>query len=123
MKIDPPGFALESYDVTGAWRDHYRVVKDGAKSFEKGPAVDPSYVLPDGRTFADLRELKLLLLEDRERLARNLAAKLVTYATGAEISFADRATIDEIVAATAKTDHGVRSLVHAVVQSTLFRHK
>ena len=23
-KIDPPGFALESFDCIGGWRDHYR---------------------------------------------------------------------------------------------------
>ena len=123
VKIDPPGFALESYDVTGAWREHYRVVKDGGKSFEAGPAVDPSYVLADGRKFADIGEFKQLVLTDRDALARNLAAKLVTYGTGAEISFADRAALDEIVAATKKGDHGVRSLLQAVVQSSLFRHK
>jgi hypothetical protein len=123
VKIDPPGFALENYDVTGGWRDHYRIVKDGGKGFEAGPRVDPSYVLPDGRNLSDVRALKRLLLADRDQLARNLAAKLVTYATGAEISFADRAALDEIIASTKKTDHGVASLVHAVVHSRLFRHK
>jgi hypothetical protein len=123
VKIDPPGFALESYDVTGAWRDHYRVPKEGGKGLEAGPPVDPSYVLPDGRRFADITEFKRLLLANPEQLARNLAAQLITYGTGAGISFADRAALDEIVAATKKNDHGVRSLVHAVVQSPVFRQK
>jgi 2-polyprenyl-6-methoxyphenol hydroxylase-like FAD-dependent oxidoreductase len=35
----------------------------------------------------------------------------------------DRATLDEIVAATKDSDYGVRSIVHAVVQSKLFRQK
>lgn len=123
VKIDPPGFALETYDVTGAWRDRYRVANESGKGFAPGPAVDPSYVLPDGRTFADIAEFKRLALSDPNPIARNLAAKLVTYATGAGISFADRAVLEEIVASTRKSDHGVRSLVHAVVQSRLFRHK
>src|SRR4030095_10974077 len=25
-KIDPPGFALENFDVIGGWRDHYRKI-------------------------------------------------------------------------------------------------
>ena len=29
VKIDPPGFALESFDVIGGWRDHYRSVGEG----------------------------------------------------------------------------------------------
>ena len=28
-KIDPPGFALESFDVIGGWRDRYRALGDG----------------------------------------------------------------------------------------------
>src|SRR5207249_2590744 len=28
-KIDPPGFALENFDVIGGWRDHYRSVGKG----------------------------------------------------------------------------------------------
>ena len=30
-KIDPPGFALESFDVMGGWRDRYRAATDNAK--------------------------------------------------------------------------------------------
>ena len=47
-KIDPPGFALESFDVIGGWRDHYRSVGKGepvvvngrTMRYQKGPAVD-----------------------------------------------------------------------------------
>src|SRR5438270_8554441 len=28
-KIDPPGFALESFDVMGGWRDRYRALAEG----------------------------------------------------------------------------------------------
>ena len=27
-KMDPPGFALESFDVMGGWRERYRAVAD-----------------------------------------------------------------------------------------------
>src|SRR6266542_3851970 len=54
-KIDPPGFALESFDVIGGWRDYYRtsgngkaVVVDGRRMpYLQGPKVDPSDVMPD----------------------------------------------------------------------------
>jgi hypothetical protein len=123
VKIDPPGFALETYDVIGGWRENYRVVKEGGKSFERGPAVDPSFTMADGRPFKDTSEFKKFLLDDPDQLARNLAAKLVTYGTGAPVGFADRTAIEEIVASTRKTGHGVRSLIHAVVLSPLFTHK
>ncbi len=58
-KIDPAGFALESFDVIGGWRENYRttgngklVVIDGQKMrYLQGPKVDPADVLPDGRAF------------------------------------------------------------------------
>jgi hypothetical protein len=48
-QIDPPGFALESFDVIGGWRDFYRLERwvKGAKSIKgqalpRRPAVDPT---------------------------------------------------------------------------------
>ena len=80
--------------------------------------------LPDiSRRFADITEFKRLLMSDQDQLARNLAGKLVTYATGAGISFADRKAIEEIVTSTRPGGHGMRSLVQAVVGSDLFLNK
>jgi len=123
VKIDPPGFALETYDVIGGWRENYRAAKEGGKGFERGPPVDPSYTMADGRAFKDTIEFKKLLLNDPDQLARNLASKMVTYGTGAPVGFADRAAIEEIVASTRKSGHGVRALIHAVVASPLFTRK
>ncbi len=91
--------------------------------FRMGPAVDPSATLPDGRTFHDVRELKRLLLADERQIARNLVGQLVTYATGTPVRFGDRAEVERIVDSTAKRGFGTRSLVHAIVQSDLFRSK
>src|SRR4029077_20526648 len=90
-KIDPPGFALESFDVIGGWRDYYRSVGKGEPAVVngrtmrnlKGPAVNPADVLPDGRRFGNIDEYKQLLLKDRDQLARALTEKLLTYGTGA----------------------------------------
>src|SRR5260221_7466099 len=71
--IDPAGFALESFDVMGGWRDRYRAFGNGDSvkgvghnglnfHFCIGPPVDPSGELPDGRRFQNVRELKQLLL-------------------------------------------------------------
>ena len=70
-KIDPPGFALESFDVIGGWRDYYRsvgkgkpVTIDGRKMpYLEGPKVDPADVIPDGRKFQNIDEFKQLLAE------------------------------------------------------------
>lgn len=132
-KIDPAGLALESFDVIGGWRDRYRSVEKGDQasvppgarniSFKLGPAVDPSGTLPDGRAFANIGELEHLLLANERQLARNLAGQLLTYATGAAPSFADRAEVERILDHTQKTSYGVRSLVDAVIQSPLFLDK
>ncbi len=133
--IDPPGFALESFDVMGGWRDRYRaesklvppapgVGKNGWPfAFHYAQPVDPSGQLADGRSFQDVRGLKKLLLADETQIARNLANHLTVYATGARMRFSDRAKVEQIVAACAANHYGARSLIHELVQSDLFRSK
>ena len=131
--IDPPGFALETFDVIGGWRDFYRMPKfTGSfvtltrfnnRRVHRGPAVEPGYTMPDGRAFADITEYKALLLNDKERIVSALASKLLTYATGAPVQFADREDIATIVTESSKQNFGLRSLLHAIVQSRPFLHK
>jgi hypothetical protein len=130
-KIDPPGFALESFDVIGGWRDYYRSVGKGepavvhgrAMRYKKGPAVDPADVLPDGTKFTNIDEFKQLLLKDKDQLARGLAEKLLTYATGGAPAKSERPEIDAIVAKVRAKGYGLRTLVHEIVQSKLFQYK
>jgi hypothetical protein len=130
-KIDPPGFALESFDVIGGWRENYRslgkgepVTVEGRRMpYHKGPKVDPTGELADGDKFRDIDEFKQLLLKDKDRLARALAEKLLTYATGRAPEAADKPEIDAIVRAVREKKYGLRALVHEVVQSKVFRNK
>lgn len=133
-KIDPAGFALESFDVCGGWRERYRALSGAEKvpgfgkngqpfAFSAGPPVDSSGSLPDGRGFHDVRELKQLLAKDERALARNLTVQLVTYATGAPVRFGDRAAVEAILNRAAPSGYGVKSLVLALVESPLFRNK
>lgn len=133
--MDPPGFALESFDVTGGFRTHYRALPASAANkrvrvpgkdqrfYVEGLPVDPSYVLADGRPFADVDEFRKLALSDRELIAKNVTKKLIAHLTGAMRQFADREAIAAIVKETESSDYGIRDLVHAVVQSELFRRK
>ncbi|MDA0285006.1 MAG: DUF1592 domain-containing protein, partial [Planctomycetota bacterium] len=118
VKIDPPGFALENYDPAGQWRDQYLAVKRGKPSREK--AIDASYELPDGRHFDDIRQFQKLIRADTTSVARNVAEKLITYGTGAPITFADRQAVEEVVARSAESDFGFRSLVEAVASNAVF---
>ncbi|MEK0446526.1 MAG: hypothetical protein RLZZ399_1847 [Verrucomicrobiota bacterium] len=121
-KIDPPGFALENYDVIGGWREKYRAVNE--KGVRKdGLPVDASAVLHDGQQVRNLQEWKKNLLTRPEWIAQNLVHHLATYATGAAPSFADRECIEAIVASAKVSDYGVRSLIEGLVQSPIFLHK
>ena len=80
-------------------------------------------MLKDGRTFANIKEFKTLLGQEERTIARNLVNRLIVYGTGAPVSFADRAEVEQILDATADSGYGVRSLITAVVQSPLFTIK
>ncbi len=129
--IDPPGFALESFDVIGGWRENYRSIGDGQPQqvngrrvrFRQGPPVDPSDKLPDGRRFSGIDEYRKLLLENKDQLARGLTEKLIAYGTGAVPSKAERPAIDAIVHRVRDQNYGFRSLIHEIVQSPIFRSK
>lgn len=129
--IDPPGFALENFDVIGGWRERYRSIGEGEPAlvdgrrmrYRNGPPVEAAYTLADGRAFADIDEYKALLLSDPDQLARALAGKLMTYATGAAPTLADQANIDSIVSKVRDRGYGFRSLIHEIVQSETFQTK
>ena len=134
-KMDPPGFALESFDVMGGYRTRYRAVSDKvspvkghglngqAYAFHYALPVDSVGELPDGRPFKDVRELKTLLARDDLPIARNLVRQLTVFATGAPVRFSDREAVEKILEATKANGYGVRSIVHDLVQSDLFRNK
>lgn len=130
-KIDPAGFALEAFDPIGGLRDRYRSNGKGDEPPEKGstpwrvtyklgPQVDPSGELTDGRTFNGPDELTSLLASSPDQLARAFTAHLSRYATGAEVTFVDRAEIRRIVESTKGSGYGLRSLIHALAASAIF---
>lgn len=132
--IDPPGFALESFDPIGGWRDYFRSQGEGEKPVEKwagarqirykvGPPVDDSGRLQDGRVFADFFEFRDLIAGERELLARAFLTKLLTFSTGREMGFSDRPEITALVKKAAEQGYGVRDLILLTVGSKIFRHK
>lgn len=133
-KIDPAGFALENFDVAGGWRDRYRALGEGTHVpgfgkngqpfvFHPGQPVDASGVLPDGRKFTNIRDFKQLLLQDDRQIARNLVSQLVTFSTGAPVRFGDRPQVESILDRAKPGDYGVKSLIHGIIDSELFRNK
>ena len=131
--IDPPGFALESFNPVGGWRDRFRSLGEGERvdlqinnrrvRYKLGQPVDSAGELPDGNPFSGYLEFRDLLASDADALAKNLVTKLLTFATGRPMGFSDRPEIARIVAESRKTGHGVRNLIHLVVGSSIFRTK
>ncbi len=129
--IDPPGFALESFDVIGGYREYYRTSGNGKPvllngrrmPYLQGPPVDPSDALADGRAFRNIDDLKQLLLADVDQFAQNLTTRLLTYGTGAAPETSDQPRIEAIVNSVREQNYGFRALIHAIVASELFREK
>ncbi len=78
-RIDPPGFALESFDVIGGWRDRYRSLENGDTvhrtfqgdrpvQYKLGLPVDSTGTAPGGETFADIKDFRRILLTRQEEL-------------------------------------------------------
>ncbi|MFO0906353.1 MAG: DUF1592 domain-containing protein [Pirellulales bacterium] len=135
VHIDPPGFALERYDVVGGLRERYRVKQGGVgvdyvdlarypgKKIYLAKPVECDGTTAAGQSFKDLAEYKKIVLQNPAALTRALAEKLIVYSTGAPLEFADRAEVERIVEEATSRQHGFRSLIHTVVQSPLFTHK
>lgn len=132
--IDPPGFALESFDVIGGFRQQYRTLgagddpmrtfKDDRRvAYKLGPPVDCSGELPGGDSFAGMDEFRDRLKSRKHQIARNLIEKLLIYATGEGVQFCDRQVIDQMVDKTIAGDDGLRTVIHRIVQSELFQKK
>lgn len=84
-KMDPLGLGLENYDASGKWRDSYGKV-----------AIDASGVTSDGEKFNGPHELKRILINQKERIARNISTKILSYALGRSILFTDEPAIREL---------------------------
>ena len=130
-KFDPVGFAMESFDVMGAWRDRYRGMERGDKitgidpaghpyTYFVGQPVDASGKLSTGESFTDIHALKTHLAANPRQLAKSLLSHLVLHATGTPARFADRAELEAMLDFCAPGEYRVRDLIHALVSSEIF---
>jgi hypothetical protein len=137
-KMDPFGLALENFDVFGRWRDKYskfvvtkttiEVTAEGktkktektARKFEPTTKVDASTVHRDGRPIAGIEGLKKLMLEDQDKIARNVLTKLSEYAMGREMHYADSEMIHRLLAASRKNDYKLRDLMVSIIADESF---
>jgi hypothetical protein len=117
-KIDPLGMAFDNYNAIGEWRTHEQVEGTGAD-----PQVNASGVLPDGRTFADARALKHLLLTDLDAFNAAFIEKLAIYGMRRTMTFEDHEALKDIARISREKDYRVQDLLEALVLSDLFQKR
>ncbi len=108
--MDPIGFALESFDGLGRWRDSIG-----------GNPIDMSGVLPDGTRFSGPAGLRDVLLGKKDLFIETFTERLLTYALGRGVEAYDRPVIRKIVRDAALEDHRWSAIVLNIVKSTPFQ--
>ncbi|MGE4069223.1 MAG: DUF1592 domain-containing protein, partial [Vicinamibacterales bacterium] len=110
--MDPIGLALDSYDVTGRFRER-----------ENGMPLDTRGDFYDGTPVTNLGELASALLKRPDPLLHNLTEHLLAYALGRRVEYYDQPTVRAIVREAAKDDYKMSSLIVGVISSDAFRMK
>ena len=111
-RLDPLGFALENFDVTGRWRDKY----------ENGRDVDASGTLVKKHKFKGIVDFKKAIVLEKRRFAKAFAGHLLRYASARELTARDSLILDDIVKKTEKDNFKLKSLLREVIQSAYSRN-
>ena len=119
-KLDPYGLALENYDAIGAWRERFN--GEGFRG-ANGAVLDVSGAFPDGRKFASLQQYKAGLMLQKDKFARAMSVKMLTYALCRPVGYTDRRLVDTLVDTLENNDYRIRPLIQAIVASRPFNTK
>ncbi|MBB3209390.1 CBS domain-containing protein [Rhodopirellula rubra] len=109
-KLDPLGFALENFDITGRWRDVY----------DNGRAVDASGTLMRKHDFVEAISFKAAVVKERHRFAKAFTKHLLRFALAQELTPADTLVVDEILARAADDNYRLQTLLGEVIRSERF---
>lgn len=111
QRIDPWGIAFENYDAVGAWRETVA-----------GQPVDASSQLFNQQVLDGPVGLKrYLLLHRQDQFVRALTHKMLTYALGRPLTFADRRHVDSLATQLRQQGDGLATLVRLIVLSDAFQ--
>ena len=108
--MDPLGFALETFDAVGGWRDT-----------EGGAPVDDSAVLPDGTQFQGPAGLRTFLVSQRRQFVTAMTEKLLAYALGRRLEYYDRPTVRIIVREAASSEYRLSAILLGIAKSPAFQ--
>ena len=109
-KIDPLGYALEAYDPIGHFRSAY----------PNGAAIDTTGEYR-GQTISSPADIRTYLVDHPDLLAHNLAHRLLTYALGRPLGFADQPALRRLQSDWKAKNYILRELIHLIAISDLLR--
>ncbi len=113
-RMDPLGLALENFNAMGSWRDKDQGI----------PLESPAGKLITGESFADVRELKRLLVTARRTdYYTCLTEKLLTYALGRGPEPCDIPTVEAIVEKLEQTNGKFSGLIMGIIDSPAFQKR
>ena len=131
-KIDPPGFALESFDVMGGFRTKYRSMSGGKRKtindgiilykIREAQPIDATGVFM-GEKFTDIKNFKNILVKNERQIARNIVNRIITQATGAVPNFSDREVIEKLLDSSAKNGFRLKSIIGRILLTPMFLEK
>jgi hypothetical protein len=110
--IDPPGLALENFDVTGRWRD-----VDAAAN----APIDATTVLTSGTELHGPADLRNFLTRRPDQFATTVTKRAMMYALNREIEYFDMPQVRRIVRDAAADGYTFASIVTGIVNSDAFR--
>ncbi len=121
-KIDPLGFALENFDGSGMYRER-ESSRSQLNPHPKDPPVDARGKLPNGREFNGVEELQQILLGEEDKFLDCLAEKMLVYALGRGLTYADRETVARLRESMKENDYHLRGLITGIVKTKAFQTK
>jgi hypothetical protein len=127
--IDPYGFALESFDASGEWRERYKIKQAHRSTFQYSPKgyfkigapVDASGEMGADK-FENIFGLKRVLVSNEWKIAYNFAKKFFEYARGEKPNLEQRLYLWDFLG---KAEENVRlkNIVTEVLIKTLNESK
>ena len=110
--MDPLGFALENYDVVGAWRDIDR---------DAGSAIDSSGTLASGTHVGGPAELNRALLDRPDQFVQALTEKLMVFSLGRALRYQDMPAVRAIVRKAAADNYRFETILQGIASSQAFQ--
>jgi mono/diheme cytochrome c family protein len=111
--MDPIGFALENFDVTGQWRD----------LSEAGTPVDAAGILLDGTPIDGPVALREAIAARPEVFVGTVTEKLFIYALGRGLEPFDMPVVRDVVRTAADDDYRFQSIILGIVESRPFQNR